>query len=243
MYASVLRLGAVGFSFLASTPAWCITLCPHAYNSLRYRSRANTSESAEAIYYLLDDKMSMEQTAQPIPELGEFIIANKEKLRNTGQEAEMNRLLTAIKLAAKVVNREINKAGLADILGAAGCQNVQGEEQQKLDVFANHKFIQALVNREVVCGICTEEDDDFLEVNKDTHFVMLMDPLDASPCSDATGTVRSLRQGLKLPPMLTLLLLRVLAVAPRAALATQALLPLPVLLLVRVLFLGRVDTV
>lgn len=52
------------------------------------------------------------------------------------------RLLTAIKLAAKVVNREINMAGLVDILGAAGNQNVQGEDQQKLDVFANKKFIQ-----------------------------------------------------------------------------------------------------
>lgn len=55
------------------------------------------------------------------------------------------RLLTAIKLAAKVVNREINMAGLVDILGAAGNQNVQGEDQQKLDVFANRKFIQVRV--------------------------------------------------------------------------------------------------
>ena len=54
----------------------------------------------------------------------------------------MHRLLTAIKLAAKVVNREINMAGLVDILGAAGNQNIQGEDQQKLDVFANRKFIQ-----------------------------------------------------------------------------------------------------
>lgn len=56
------------------------------------------------------------------------------------------RLLTAIKLAAKVVNREINMAGLVDILGAAGNQNVQGEDQQKLDVFANKKFIQVRQN-------------------------------------------------------------------------------------------------
>ncbi|KYF49479.1 fructose-bisphospatase II [Toxoplasma gondii ARI] len=140
---------------------------------------------------------TMAASGHPIPELGEFIIANKEKLRNTGQESEMNRLLTAIKLAAKVVNREINKAGLADILGAAGNQNVQGEEQQKLDVFANHKFIQALVNREVVCGICTEEDDDFIEVNRDAHFVMLMDPLDGSSNIDvnvSVGTIFSIYQ-------------------------------------------------
>ncbi|PFH38227.1 fructose-bisphospatase II [Besnoitia besnoiti] len=136
----------------------------------------------------------MATASQPIPELGEFIIANKDKLRNTGQESEMNRLLTSIKLAAKVVNREINKAGLADILGAAGNQNVQGEEQQKLDVFANQKFIQALVNREVVCGICTEEDDDFIEVNKDAHFVMLMDPLDARVSSGLAPELRDFLQ-------------------------------------------------
>lgn len=139
----------------------------------------------------------MASSGRPIPELGEFIIANKDKLRNTGQESEMNRLLTSIKLAAKVVNREINKAGLADILGSAGNQNVQGEDQQKLDVFANQKFIQALVNREVVCGICTEEDDDFIQVNKDAHFIMLMDPLDGSSNIDvnvSVGTIFSIYQ-------------------------------------------------
>ncbi|CDJ31302.1 fructose-1,6-bisphosphatase, putative [Eimeria mitis] len=120
----------------------------------------------------------MPPPSAPIPELGEFIIANKDKLRKKDSEAEMNKLLTAIKLAAKVVNREINMAGLVDILGAAGNQNVQGEDQQKLDVFANRKFIQALVNREVVCGICTEEDDDFIPVNPNCHLVLLMDPLD-----------------------------------------------------------------
>ena len=52
------------------------------------------------------------------------------------------RLLTAIKLAAKVVNREINKAGLTDILGSALKMNVQGETQQKLDLFANMHFKQ-----------------------------------------------------------------------------------------------------
>ncbi|OEH76113.1 hypothetical protein cyc_07005 [Cyclospora cayetanensis] len=135
----------------------------------------------------------------PIPELGEFIIANKDKLKKKGSEAEMNKLLTAIKLAAKVVNREINMAGLVDILGAAGNQNIQGEDQQKLDIFANRKFIQALVNREVVCGICTEEDDDFIAVNPNCHLVLLMDPLDGSSNIDvnvSVGTIFSILQRL-----------------------------------------------
>ncbi|KAL8443855.1 hypothetical protein Emed_006554 [Eimeria media] len=88
-------------------------------------------------------------------------------------------------------------AGLVDILGAAGNQNVQGEDQQKLDVFANKKFIQALVNREVVCGICTEEDDDFIPVNPNCQLVLLMDPLDGSSNIDvnvSVGTIFSIFQ-------------------------------------------------
>ncbi|CDJ58847.1 fructose-1,6-bisphosphatase, putative [Eimeria maxima] len=141
----------------------------------------------------------MKPPSAPIPELGEFIIANKDKLRKKDSEAEMNKLLTAIKLAAKVVNREINMAGLVDILGAAGNQNIQGEDQQKLDVFANRKFIQALVNREVVCGICTEEDDEFIPVNPNCHLVLLMDPLDGSSNIDvnvSVGTIFSIFQRL-----------------------------------------------
>ena len=52
-----------------------------------------------------------------------------------------------------------------DILGAAGDTNIQGEDQQKLDVLANEKFIQTLKNREIVCGIASEEEDDFITVN------------------------------------------------------------------------------
>eukprot|EP00921_Rhytidocystis_pertsovi_P012224 GHVQ01019769.1.p2 GENE.GHVQ01019769.1~~GHVQ01019769.1.p2 ORF type:complete len:355 (-),score=57.06 GHVQ01019769.1:4362-5426(-) len=135
---------------------------------------------------------------KPIPELGEFVIAKASEVgegRGVESPDEMNRLLTALKLAAKVVNREINKAGLADLLGAAGSENVQGEQQQKLDVFANSKFIQALANRDVVCGICSEEDDDFIPVNKKATYVLLMDPLDGSSNLDvnvSVGTIFSI---------------------------------------------------
>ena len=56
-----------------------------------------------------------------------------------------------------MVNYKVNKAGLVDIVGAAGEQNVQGEDQQKLDVYANEVFIQTLINREIVCGIASEK--------------------------------------------------------------------------------------
>ena len=85
--------------------------------------------------------------------LGEFIIDKQEDFQySTG---EFSRLLSAIRLASKVVNREVNKAGIANIIGKAGNENIQGEEQQKLDVLANEIFIEALSQREVVCGIAS----------------------------------------------------------------------------------------
>src|SRR5690606_30023530 len=95
--------------------------------------------------------------------LGEFIIENQNEFKYSS--GELSRLINSIRLAAKVVNHEVNKAGLVDILGAAGDTNIQGEDQQKLDVFANEKFIQTLKNREIVCGIASEEEDDFISIN------------------------------------------------------------------------------
>ena len=69
--------------------------------------------------------------------MGEFIIANQESFQYTS--GELSRLLNGIRLAAKVVNHEVNKAGLVDIIGAAGETNIQGENQQKLDVLAKER--------------------------------------------------------------------------------------------------------
>ena len=73
--------------------------------------------------------------------LGEFIIDNQRAFKYSS--GELSRLINSIRLAGKVVNHEVNKAGLVDILGEAGNQNVQGEDQKKLDVYANEKFIQS----------------------------------------------------------------------------------------------------
>jgi fructose-1,6-bisphosphatase I len=94
--------------------------------------------------------------------LGEFIIEHQSSFKYTS--GELSRLINSIRLAAKVVNYEVNKAGLVDILGTAGDTNVQGENQQKLDVYANEKFIQTLVNRNIVCGIASEEEDTLLRL-------------------------------------------------------------------------------
>ncbi|MEO1031499.1 class 1 fructose-bisphosphatase [Winogradskyella sp.] len=124
--------------------------------------------------------------------LGEFIIENQASFKYTS--GELSRLINSIRLAAKVVNHEVNKAGLVDILGAAGDTNVQGEDQQKLDVYANEKFIQTMTNRNIVCGIASEEEDDFITINSqdENHqnkYVVLIDPLDGSSNIDVNVSV------------------------------------------------------
>jgi len=98
-----------------------------------------------------------------------------------------------------VVNREINKAGLADILGAIGTENVQGEQQQKLDVMANDTFMRALRSMGQVCGVASEEEDSFIsfddEIHTDAKYIVLMDPLDGSSNIDvnvSVGTIFSI---------------------------------------------------
>jgi len=87
--------------------------------------------------------------------LGQFIIEKQTDFPYA--KGELSRLLRDIGIAAKIVNREVNKAGLADILGEAGETNVQGEAQKKLDVFANEQFIAALSVGGEICGIASEE--------------------------------------------------------------------------------------
>tara|TARA_B110000444_G_scaffold29026_1_gene24040 strand:- start:440 stop:1450 length:1011 start_codon:yes stop_codon:yes gene_type:complete len=130
--------------------------------------------------------------------LGEFIINKQSEFKYSS--GELSKLINSIRLAGKIVNHEVNKAGLVDILGAAGEENIQGEDQQKLDVYANEVFINTLVNREIVCGIASEEEDDFITIkggNKkhDNKYIVLMDPLDGSSNIDvnvSVGTIFSI---------------------------------------------------
>ncbi len=112
---------------------------------------------------------------------------------------ELTSLLSAIVLAAKVVNREVNKAGIADITGAYGAENVQGEEQQKLDVFADEVFMQALESQGQVCGMASEEQEDFVQfdshIAQNGNYVVMIDPLDGSSNIDVNvsiGTIFSI---------------------------------------------------
>jgi len=75
-----------------------------------------------------------------------------------------SQLLRDIALAAKVVNRELNKAGLIDIMGSVGMSNSGGDEQKKLDLLANTRFIRALSKGGEVCGIISEESESCIDL-------------------------------------------------------------------------------
>lgn len=129
--------------------------------------------------------------------LGEYIIEKQHDFPEAS--GELTGLLGAIRLAAKIVNREINKAGITNIIGATGIENIQGETQQKLDLYANDKFKSALEARGEVCGIASEEEDDFVSFDStravNSKYVVLMDPLDGSSNIDvnvSVGTIFSI---------------------------------------------------
>ncbi len=97
---------------------------------------------------------------------------------------EFTRLLHHIGVSAKIVNKAINRAGLADILGSIGTVNVQGEDQKKLDYIANELFISSIRNSGECCGIASEENDEIVtfddEMALDGKYIVCMDPLDGS---------------------------------------------------------------
>ncbi|GAB4323699.1 MAG: class 1 fructose-bisphosphatase [Bacteroidales bacterium] len=97
---------------------------------------------------------------------------------------ELSRLLNDIGIAAKYVSREVNKAGLADILGYEGTMNVQGEDQKKLDLYAHREFVKALKNGGQCCAVVSEEVEGIVtfdnEMSDKAKYVVALDPLDGS---------------------------------------------------------------
>jgi len=129
--------------------------------------------------------------------LGQFIIEKQADFPYA--KGELSRLLRDIGIAAKIVNREVNKAGLMDILGNAGNTNVQGESQQKLDVYANEQFISALKCGGECCIVASEENEDIIrldtDVSSDAKYIVAIDPLDGSSNIDVNvpvGTIFSI---------------------------------------------------
>jgi fructose-1,6-bisphosphatase I len=124
--------------------------------------------------------------------LDEFIIRSEKDFEfSTG---ELTGLLRDIGVAAKIINREVNKAGLVNIIGVAdGAENLSGDTQQKLDVYANDKLIECLQNSGECCAIASEESTDIQLLpavgSKESHYVVLFDPLDGSSNIDVNVSV------------------------------------------------------
>ncbi|MDX2359420.1 MAG: class 1 fructose-bisphosphatase [Crocinitomicaceae bacterium] len=133
-----------------------------------------------------------------ITTLHEFIMDRQADFKFAS--GELSRLLSDIAIASKVVSADVRRAGLtANILGAQGSTNIQGEEQQKLDVIADERFIAMFKAGGEVCGIASEENDDFMpfetDFSKQGKYVVLFDPLDGSSNIDVNvsiGTIFSI---------------------------------------------------
>lgn len=125
--------------------------------------------------------------------LDRFIKNNQSQFQYAS--GELSQLLRDIALASKVVNREVNKAGLIDLMGAIGSQNMAGDDQQKLDVLANIRFTRALMKGGEVCALVSEESESFVDLNNEGRYVIAIDPLDGSSNIDVNvsiGTIFSI---------------------------------------------------
>lgn len=121
--------------------------------------------------------------------LDEFIIQRQKDFPfATG---ELSGLLRDIGLASKIISREVNRAGLADISGIAGHENASGEAVQKLDLLADQLLISCLQNSGECCGIASEENDTFVPItsSKDAKYVVIFDPLDGSSNIDVNVSI------------------------------------------------------
>jgi fructose-1,6-bisphosphatase I len=126
--------------------------------------------------------------AQPIGiALDRFIKNNQDQFQFAS--GELSQLLRDIALASKVVNREINKAGLIDIMGPIGSSNSGGEHQQKLDVLANIRFTRALSKGGEVCALISEETESYVDLNNEGKYVIAIDPLDGSSNIDVNVSI------------------------------------------------------
>jgi len=123
--------------------------------------------------------------------LSQFIIEHENDFPYA--KVELSRLLSDIGTASKIINREVNKAGLVNILGDTGDINVQGEEVKKLDIYANEQMIAALTSGGEVCVMGSEENEDIIEVQCEglhgAKYVVHFDPLDGSSNIDVNASI------------------------------------------------------
>ena len=128
--------------------------------------------------------------------LGRHIIEEQEKY--AGATGELSKLLHDLSLATKVISLEVNKAGLVDIIGYTGDNNVHGEQVKKLDMLAHDMLIKAMDHGGHLCVMASEEEEDIIQIPQKFNvgkYVLLFDPLDGSSNIDANisiGTIFSI---------------------------------------------------
>ncbi|MFN8239249.1 MAG: class 1 fructose-bisphosphatase [Bacteroidales bacterium] len=129
-----------------------------------------------------------------ITTLNDFIIQKQKDFPYA--KGELSSLLHHIGTAAKLISKKINKAGLVDIIGKTGTVNIQEESQQKLDIYADEIFINALLSSGECCGVATEENQSEIVFTesfaKKGKYVVCMDPLDGSSNIDYNVSVGSI---------------------------------------------------
>jgi len=134
------------------------------------------------------------KSSEHIVTLEEFII--KGQNRFPGATGELSQLLRDIGLAAKIISREVNKAGITNILGFEGSTNVHGEFVKKLDLFADKQMINALDRSNITCMLISEENDGIVALSSSSgKYVAYLDPLDGSSNIDVNvsiGTIFSI---------------------------------------------------
>ncbi len=135
--------------------------------------------------------MTADQSGNQTVTLEEFIIQSQTKF--PGAEGELSQLLRDIGLAAKIISREVNKAGITNILGFDGSTNVHGESVKKLDLFSDKQLISALNRSDITCMVISEENDGIVKLeNEGGKYIVFMDPLDGSSNIDVNVSIGSI---------------------------------------------------
>ncbi len=130
-------------------------------------------------------------TSRKLVTLDEYIIQAQNKF--PGATGELSQLLRDIGLAAKIISREVNKAGITNLLGVDGSKNVHGESVKRLDLFADQQLISALDRSMITCMVISEENDGIVRLNSEGgKYIVYMDPLDGSSNIDVNVSIGSI---------------------------------------------------
>ncbi len=135
--------------------------------------------------------MNQNKNGKKTVTLEEFIIQSQNKF--PGATGDLSQLLRDIGLAAKIISREVNKAGITNILGFDGSENIHGEAVKKLDLFSDNQLITALNRSDITCMVISEENDGIVELeNEKGKYIVYMDPLDGSSNIDVNVSIGSI---------------------------------------------------